>query len=192
MAADNSTYGEDFAIDTGNDDFTIDYTRSNTKGLTQISTSEKKLKQSYFKSLKKWKRQYHGLTFSESIVRFLYNLSHIGITIGTVIYCIVFIIVIGSTVYSNYINDNQLNIEFIVIGINCIVGIISLLLNILPIILLFDYVLTCGGLGFTLGASWKINDGHENATNSTLVVFGFADDINYTISYILVAQIFDK
>eukprot|EP01084_Bolivina_argentea_P206631 352724_1 len=166
-----------FAIDSPNNDFAIDYTRQSTKVLTQITKKHKK--ESYLSQIKdvkkwfkKWKNQYNGLTFSESIVRFVYNLSHFGITIGTIIYCIVFIIVIGSTVWSNYINNNELNIEFIIIGINCIIGIISLIIGILPLTLLFDYVTTCAGLGFTLGASWKINDGYKNSKNSTLVVFG--------------------
>ena len=83
--------------------------------------------------------------------------------------------IISSTLLAEYRANISLNIQYLVIGINCIIGMVSLIFNILPLVFIFDYVISCGGLGFTMSAAWQINDGYdENASNSTLVVFGLA------------------
>ena len=186
----HSTYGDneqkyddnnfEYKPSTKNDTIHDDYTRKNTNLIRQMTEQSKN--KSCFEHIKdiknfcgNWKKQYHGLSFSESIKKFIYNLSHFGVTIGTIIYCIIFIIIIGSTIWSNYIKYNELKIEFIIIFINCIFGIIGLLLNILSLILLFDFILNCIGIGYALNASWKINDGlNKNGYNSQLVIFGLA------------------
>ena len=186
MIPNDYTYGSNFDIDTqANDlkmdnDLKLDYTRSNTNLLTQITQQSKK--KSCFEHLKdikqsfiNWKQQYQGLTFMEGIVKFVYNVSHTGVTIATVIYCVVFIIVVGSLIWSNYTNNHVMNIEYLIITINCMIGIISLLLNIIPMVLIFDYILSCIGVGFTINASWRISDGYnnnQNENNSALLVFG--------------------
>lgn len=170
----------DLAVDTNGQDFAMkaDYTRANTTQLRQITKRKRRSFSQHFniarKALKRWKRQFRGLTWKESAMRFAMNVSHAGITIGTIIYCVVFVLVLGSTILGNLASgNNAYTAKYLLIALNCVVGAPAVFFGWLPAVLVFDYVLSCGGIGFTLSASWQINDGlNEHGNNSTLVVFG--------------------
>lgn len=158
---------------TGNN---ADFTRGNTQKIMQITKSKTVHIRRHMKGLKsayrKWKEQYQGLTWSEAMSQFLYNMSHSGITVATIIYCIVFIVIIGSTMWANYAQRNTAFLgRYALIGLNCVMGIVSLFFNFLPAILVFDYIIGCAGIGFTISCSWQINSGIETTNNSTLIVY---------------------
>eukprot|EP01084_Bolivina_argentea_P079428 144088_1 len=122
QAADQYAYGNNnLAINT---ETTNDISRSNTNKIIQITKSEKTGNWiQHIKDCKKlftsWRQQYDGLTFGEAIVRFIYNLSHSGITLGSIVYCAAFTVVISSTLYSNYVNQVFVA-EYVLINLFCI------------------------------------------------------------------------
>jgi len=157
-------------------EYNADYTRNNTQKIMQITKAKtvtiKRHVKGFKTAFRKWKRQYQGLTWGEVMSQFLYNMSHSGITVATIIYCIVFIVVIGSTMWANYAQRNTAFLgRYALIGLNCVMGILSLFFNFLPAILVFDYIIGCAGIGFTLSSSWQINSGIEIQNNSTLIVY---------------------
>merc|ERR1712013_432372 len=97
-----------------------------------------------------------------------------GISVGTIIYCVVLVLILGSTILGNLAaGNNAYNYKYLFVALNCIMGAPAVFFGCLPAVLIFDYALSCAGFGFTLTASWQINDGiNENGNNSTLVVFG--------------------
>jgi len=170
----------DLAVDTGGQDFAVraDYTRANTVQLQKMTKQKRRscAQRLAFakKAFRRWKRQFRGLTWRESAMKFAMNVSHAGITAATMIHCVGFALVVSSTIASNLAaGNNAFNARYALLVLNCVVGAPAVFFAWLPAVLVFDYVLSCGGIGFTLSASWQINDGiNEHGNNSTLVVFG--------------------
>jgi len=153
-----------------------DYTRSNTKKIMRITRAKTESVTHRLKGLRaafrRWKRQYDGLTWSESAIQFIYALSHSGITVATIIYCVVMMVVVGSTMWANYAQRNNAFLgRYALVGLDCLLGILSLSFNVLPAVLVFDYVIGCSGIGFTISCSWQINSGINPSDNATLIVY---------------------
>mmetsp|Transcript_5174 Transcript_5174/g.8706 ORF Transcript_5174/g.8706 Transcript_5174/m.8706 type:complete len:260 (+) Transcript_5174:30-809(+) len=162
-----------------------DYSRRQTTLIYEIKerTKEKSytvLMQDIKEWFMQWKQQYNGLTLKEALLKFMYSVSHTGVSIATVVYCIVMLVIVGSVVFSNYVTSNShrefylANEELLALVTVAILGLISILFHMLPLVLLFDYASFCLSLGLVIGSCWRIANGytHPHVAYSSLVTFG--------------------
>lgn len=111
-----------------------------------------------------------GMTWCESFMRIWQSLTHKTINFCTMIFAIVMLIVTGLTALVNF------HVPFVVGSISCIIGLLSLVFEILLGVLVFDIISIIGGFAITFNAIWRsqsINmSDSQTATNTTEMIYG--------------------